>query len=132
MRTSLYARLGVPFVLAATLVAACSSSKSSSSSTTASTAAATTETSAAPSVSGTLNGDGSTLQANYETAAIDAFTKTDKGATINYNPVGSGQGQSDLAAHNVDFAGSDVAISATTLPKFNGAKVLYFPIVADP
>jgi phosphate transport system substrate-binding protein len=133
MRPSLPLRVAAPFVLAATLGAACSSSsKSSSSSSSAASAATTPTTAAAPSVTGTLNGDGSTLQANYEAAAVDAFTKANHGTTINYNPVGSGQGQSDLAAHNVDFAGSDVAIASSTLPKFNGATVLYFPIVADP
>jgi phosphate transport system substrate-binding protein len=125
LRSARFVRLGAPLVAIVAVVAACSSSSKSSNT---STGGGTT----LPPVTGTINGSGSTLQANYDNAAIDAFTHANPGSTINYNPVGSGQGQSDLAGANTDFAGSDVAISSTNLPKFGGKTVLYFPICADP
>ena len=61
----------------------------------------------------TLNGAGSTLAAPiYQQWAS---TVKSQGLTINYNPVGSGAGQTALAAATVDFAGSDPALKATDM-----------------
>ena len=101
-------------VAAAIALAACSSSSSSSSSAPASTAAspaASASTSAsASSASGTISGAGSTFQTNFQQGAISAFKSVDSGITVNYNPVGSGTGRSDLAANTVLYAGSDSPI----------------------
>jgi len=125
-RTAL--RLGAPLAIAAVMAAACSSSKSSTQST---TPPASSGTTAAP-LSGTISGSGSTFQAAYNAAAIQGFTATQKGVTINYNPVGSGQGQTDLAGQLTDFAGSDVPVPASSLSTFKGGSILYFPTVAGP
>jgi ABC-type phosphate transport system substrate-binding protein len=70
--------LMIPALLAALVAGACSRSKSSSSSATTaapggSTAAPGGSTAAPAKVSGTLNGSGSTFQAAYNQAAIQAF-----------------------------------------------------------
>jgi phosphate transport system substrate-binding protein len=114
----------------AVLAAACSSSSSSSSSSTSGSTAP--PTSAAPKVSGTLNGSGSTFQAAYDQQAIQDFQSANSGATVNYQGKGSGGGQTDLQNQVVDFAGSDVTVAAADLPKYKGGSILYFPTIAGP
>jgi phosphate transport system substrate-binding protein len=121
-------RIGAPLLMAVTVAAACSSSSTKTTSTT----GANAPTTGVPLASATLNGSGSTFQQNYDTAAIDAFTKANKSVTINYNPSGSGQGQTDLENQVVDFAGSDVTVAAADVPKFKGGSILYFPTVLGP
>src|SRR5664279_4432105 len=60
---------------------------------------------------GTLNGEGSSAQKNAIEQAITDFQTTCPGATINYNPTGSGAGIKQFIAGQVDFAGSDSALS---------------------
>ena len=105
-RSRLLASAGLVAV-ACLLAAACgSSSKSSSSTTTAGASAAgstatTTAGAAGGTVpSGTLNGSGSTFQANFTEDAAQAFEQMHSGTTINYAGGGSGKGQSDLQ-HNL-------------------------------
>ena len=126
-------------VAAAIALAACSSSSSSSSSAPASSAAtspaasASTSASAASSASGTISGAGSTFQTNFQQGAISAFKSVDSGITVNYNPVGSGTGRSDLYANSVLYAGSDSPIpskEASEVPA--GKTVLYFPVQIGP
>ena len=121
-------RIGATLLVAVTVAAACSSSSTKTTSTT----AASTATTGVPLASATLNGSGSTFQQNYDTAAIDAFTKANKAVTINYNPSGSGQGQTDLEGQVVDFAGSDVTVVPGDVSKFKGGTILYFPTVLGP
>jgi phosphate transport system substrate-binding protein len=137
LRSPRLLRLAIPAVLAVTLAGACSSSKSSSS--TATTAAAGTPTTAAASpttaaakVTGTLNGSGSTFQLAYDQAAIQNFQQANSGVTVNYQGKGSGAGQTDLANQVVDFAGSDVTVSASALSTFKGGSLLYFPTILGP
>ena len=59
---------------------------------------------------GTLNGEGSSAQKNAIEQAITDFQATCSGATINYNPTGSGAGIKQFIAGQVDFAGSDSAL----------------------
>jgi phosphate transport system substrate-binding protein len=69
-------------------------------------------TAAASADSGTLNGAGSTLVAPLEAEWASAFnSKT--GNTVNYNPVGSGTGISDISAGTVDFGASDAPLTPT-------------------
>jgi phosphate transport system substrate-binding protein len=83
-------------------VSACGSSDDNSSS---STAAATTGGSSGSSVTATLNGSGSTFAAPiYQQLGSEL---KGQGLTINYQPVGSGQGISDLTNKSTVFAGSD-------------------------
>jgi phosphate transport system substrate-binding protein len=47
--------------------------------------------------------------------------------TLNYNPVGSGAGQTELAGATVNFAGSDPALAPADMSKMKGP-VLQFPV----
>jgi phosphate transport system substrate-binding protein len=118
-------------------LAACSSSSSSSSSSSASTggsssAPAAGSSSSSASLSGTLNGSGSTFQSVFQASAIAAFKSVDSGITVNYGGGGSGKGRTDLSSGVVNFAGSDSPIPATELPDFKGKTVLYFPVIIGP
>ena len=66
-------------------------------------------------VSGTLNGEGSTAQKNAIGEAISQFGDDNPGATVNYNPTGSGAGIKQFNAKQVDFAGSDSALSTVAV-----------------
>jgi len=59
---------------------------------------------------GTLNGEGSTAQQNAIEEVISAFQGACEGATVNYNPTGSGAGIKQVTAGQVAFAGSDSAL----------------------
>ena len=110
---------------AALVVAACGSSNSSSSSS--SGAAASSSGSGGGNVSATINGAGSTLAAPiYQQWAN---TVKSNGLTVNYNPVGSGAGQTQLASATVGFAGSDPALKPADKKTMKGP-VLQFPIAA--
>ena len=110
-------------------VAACGSSNSSS--TSSSSAAASSSSSSAASSSssgsGTINGAGSTLAAPiYQQWGS---TLKGQGLTVNFNPVGSGAGQTELASATVDFAGSDPSLKPSDKAKMKGP-VLQFPVAA--
>jgi len=62
--------------------------------------------------SGSLNAEGSSAQKNAIEEAISSFGDTCSGATVNYNPTGSGAGIQQFNAGQVDFAGSDSALNA--------------------
>jgi phosphate transport system substrate-binding protein len=125
-------------VAAAIALAACSSSSSSSSSAPASTAASSPAASASTSASastasGTISGAGSTFQTNFQQGAISAFKSVSPGITVNYNPVGSGTGRTDLYANTVLYAGSDSPIPSKEASKVPAGKtVLYFPVQIGP
>ncbi|WP_377645108.1 phosphate ABC transporter substrate-binding protein PstS [Oryzobacter terrae] len=59
---------------------------------------------------GTLNAEGSSAQKNAFEEAAASFGSTCSGATVNYNPTGSGAGIKQFIAGQVDFAGSDSAL----------------------
>jgi phosphate transport system substrate-binding protein len=119
------------FAVAALALAACSSSSSSS---TSSAAGSTSSASASSnsSLSGTLNGSGSTFQTVFQEAAISAFKSVDPGITVNYGSGGSGKGRTDLASGVVNYAGSDSPIPSSETASFNGKTVLYFPVIIGP
>jgi phosphate transport system substrate-binding protein len=92
---------------------------------------------------GTLNGEGSSAQKNAIEQAITDFQTTCSGATINYNPTGSGAGIKQFIGGQVDFAGSDsalkdvVAAGSTTIEqaaadKICGAAAWNLPMVTGP
>src|SRR5579871_5275906 len=119
----------------AVALAACSSSSSSSSSSSASTggsSSAAAPASSSASLSGTLNGSGSTFQSVFQASAISAFKSVDSGITVNYGSGGSGKGRTDLASGVVNFAGSDSPIPAAEQADFKGKTVLYFPVIIGP
>jgi phosphate transport system substrate-binding protein len=125
-------------VAAAIALAACSSSSSSSSSAPSSAAAsspaaASSSPSTSASASGTISGAGSTFQTNFQQGAISAFKSVDPNITVNYNPVGSGTGRTDLYSNTVLYAGSDSPIPSKEASKVPAGKtVLYFPVQIGP
>ncbi len=111
-------------LVVALAVAACGSSNSSS---TSSGGAAASSSGSSSSGSGTINGAGSTLAAPiYQQWGS---TLKGQGLTVNFNPVGSGAGQTELASATVNFAGSDPALKAADKAKMKGP-VLQFPVAA--
>jgi phosphate transport system substrate-binding protein len=114
----------VAAVSLALLLAACSSSSPPST--------GSGSSSTGTSLSGTLNGSGSTFQLVFQQAAIQAFKATQPNMTVNYAGVGSGTGRTNLAGNTVAFAGSDSPIPADETANFKGKTVLYFPVVIGP
>ncbi|MFC7491114.1 MULTISPECIES: phosphate ABC transporter substrate-binding protein PstS [unclassified Knoellia] len=64
---------------------------------------------------GTLNAEGSSAQKNAFEEVGAKFSEKCSGATVNYNPSGSGAGIKQFIGGQVDFAGSDSALK--TEPK---------------
>jgi len=62
-------------------------------------------------VSGEIAGAGSTAQQAAQEAWIAEFENENSGATISYDPVGSGGGREQFMAGGVAYAGSDAALS---------------------
>ena len=67
--------------------------------------------SGAGSLSGTLNGGGSSAQESAQGAWRAGFQEANSGATVNYDPVGSGTGRENFISGAYSFAGSDSALS---------------------
>lgn len=86
--------------------------------------------------SGKLDGAGSTAQANAMDAWRKAYTDACSGATINYNPIGSGDGIAAMTAGTVDFAGSDAALDPKEetpgVERACGSTPLNLPMVVGP
>jgi phosphate transport system substrate-binding protein len=113
--------------------AACSDSKSNT------TTSASSSASAAQganidysSLSGTLNGSGSTFQDAFNQKAITQFKTKAGNVAVSYTKSGSGAGKTDLQNKVVQFAGTDSLIADADKPKFQGGDVLYFPTVGAP
>jgi phosphate transport system substrate-binding protein len=118
------AAAGVAVAAMALSLAACSSSSSTPSSSGGSSAA---------SLSGTLNGSGSTFQLTFQQEAISNFKSVQANMTVNYGGGGSGKGRTDLASNVVQYAGSDTApIPSDEVANFKGKAVLYFPVIVGP
>jgi phosphate transport system substrate-binding protein len=114
--------VGLPVVAMALVLAACSSSSSGGGG----------SSPGSSSLSGTLNGSGSSFQLVYQQAAIQAFKSVQPNITVNYGGGGSGKGRTDLASGVVNFAGSDSPIPSTEVANFKGKTVLYFPVLLGP
>jgi phosphate transport system substrate-binding protein len=111
-------------ILASLIVAACGSSSSSTSSGAAASGGSSSSSSSSGGT-GTINGAGSTLAAPiYQQWGS---TLKGQGLIVNFNPVGSGAGQTQLEAATVDFAGSDPALKSSDKAKMKGP-VLQFPV----
>jgi phosphate transport system substrate-binding protein len=63
-------------------------------------------------VSGEIAGAGSSAQQAAQEAWIAEFENQNSGATISYDPVGSGGGREQFLAGGVAYAGSDAALSS--------------------
>ena len=91
--------------------------------------------------SGTLNAEGSSAQKNAFEEAAASYSAACSGATINYNPTGSGAGIKQFIAGQVDFAGSDSAlkteekdgvIESKAAEEFCGSPAWNLPMVTGP
>lgn len=84
---------------------------------------------------GTLKAEGSSAQKNAIEAAVKSFQTRCAGATVNYNPSGSGAGVKNFNAGQVDFAGSDSALKpdeATAAATRCAAPAWNLPMVTGP
>jgi phosphate transport system substrate-binding protein len=117
------------FAAFAFVAAACGSSSKSNNTSGTTTAGGGIDYS---SLSGTLNGSGSTFQKDFDEAAIQGFSNKAQNVTVNYSGGGSGKGKTDLAGQVVQWAGTDSTIKPDTMSSFKGGTVLYFPTVAAP
>ncbi len=118
------------FAVAALALAACSSSSSPSGTSGSTTPSSGTSSST---VSGTIKAAGSTFQTNFQQSAISAFKSVDPNITVDYDPVGSGTGRSDLYSNTVLFAGSDSPVPAKEASEVPAGKtILYFPVQIGP
>ena len=118
LRVQRFTAAGVAFIAIGSFTAACGSSGGGGSS--------------SSSLSGTLNGSGSTFQLTFQQAAISAFKSVQPGITVNYGGGGSGKGRTDLSSNVVQFAGSDSPIPSDETASFKGKTVLYFPVIMGP
>ena len=90
---------------------------------------------------GTLNAEGSSAQKNAFEEVGTLFKEQCSGATVNYNPSGSGAGIKQFIAGQVDFAGSDSAlktvekdgkVEATEAATACGSPAWNLPMVTGP
>jgi phosphate transport system substrate-binding protein len=84
------------------------------------------------SLSGTLNGSGSTFQDAFNQKGITQFKTTAPKVTVTYAKSGSKAGKQDLANKVVQWAGTDSTIADSEKASYQGGTVLYFPTVAAP
>src|ERR1700730_8149069 len=73
-----------------------------------------------------LKGAGATFPYPAYSKWISEYKQERPSVTIDYRPVGSGQGIEDLATGKIDFAGSDIPLTDEQMGKFQ-QKPLHFP-----
>jgi phosphate transport system substrate-binding protein len=132
-RTSIR-RAALPAVAALALgmsLSACGASNEDSSSDPSNAAA-----SSGSKLSGTLNGAGSSAQEAAQGAWTAGFQSANDGATVNYDPSGSGAGVEQFLAGAVNFAGSDAYLDddqlAASKKVCNGETALEAPDYISP
>jgi phosphate transport system substrate-binding protein len=140
-------RTGVAAALlaGALALAACGSDKNSSNSTTPAggggssgdTSASSASGGAVTCASGSLKAEGSTAQTNAIQQWIQDYKKQCSGATIDYNPTGSGAGVKQFTGGQVDIGGSDAALDPSkgevaAANKRCGGQALDLPMVTGP
>lgn len=85
---------------------------------------------------GSITAAGSSAQKNAMDEWIKAYQSACSGATINYQPVGSGAGVQQFIAGTVDFAGSDSALKPAEHPQADArcktGKAIDLPMVTGP
>lgn len=125
-RTAAFAALAISSAL---VLAACGGGSSSDSSSSSSTVPAGDITC----VDGSIKVAGSSAQANAIADWINAYQTACPGATIDYQPVGSGAGVEQFTAGQISFAGTDSAITGDALTAANercsGGPAVNIPMV---
>jgi phosphate transport system substrate-binding protein len=104
------ARLSGVALVGSLALSACGSDNNTTGPASAGTAGAGSSSANAACAKGTLSGEGSSAQQNAIEEVIAKFQDACAGATVNYNPTGSGAGIKQFTAGQVDFAGSDSAL----------------------
>ena len=137
-------RTGVAAALlaGALALAACGSDKNSSDNPSTTPAGGSTTTASSSGTggacaSGSLKAEGSTAQTNAIQQWIQDFKKQCSGATIDYNPTGSGAGVKQFTGDQVDIGGSDSALDpkkgeVAAAEKRCGGPALNLPMVTGP
>ncbi|HET7763420.1 MAG TPA: phosphate ABC transporter substrate-binding protein PstS, partial [Phycicoccus sp.] len=110
MKTQRFGQLAGLALVGSIALAGCGSSNGDSGSGSTGSAGSSSSAAAANCFEGTLNGEGSSAQKNAIEEAAASFGDACPGATVNYNPTGSGTGIKQFIAGQVDFAGSDSAL----------------------
>ncbi|WP_219417611.1 phosphate ABC transporter substrate-binding protein PstS [Pseudonocardia nigra] len=90
---------------------------------------------AAAGVSGSIAGAGSSAQQAAMQAWIAGFTGANPGATVNYDPIGSGGGRTQFIEGATVFAGSDAYLDEEELPAAQercGGDVVEVPLYISP
>ncbi|HZE50166.1 MAG TPA: phosphate ABC transporter substrate-binding protein PstS [Jatrophihabitantaceae bacterium] len=123
-------------------LAACGSDKNSSDNPSTTPAGGSTTTASSSGTggacaSGSLKAEGSTAQTNAIQQWIQDFKKQCSGATIDYNPTGSGAGVKQFTGDQVDIGGSDSALDpkkgeVAAAEKRCGGPALNLPMVTGP
>ncbi|MEV1292770.1 phosphate ABC transporter substrate-binding protein PstS [Pseudonocardia sp. NPDC049635] len=86
-------------------------------------------------VSGTISGAGASSQQAAMQAWIAGFVDANQGATVNYDPVGSGGGRTQFVEGGVQFAGSDAFLEDEQLEQARercGGSVIEIPNYVSP
>jgi phosphate transport system substrate-binding protein len=81
------------------------------------------------SLSGTLNGTGSTFQKQFQEVAIEGFTKANSNVKVNYGGGGSGKGRQDFADQVTDYGCTDGLYKDADKAKVKGGELVYVPIL---
>lgn len=132
MNVNRAARAGALAVIGALTLAGCAANEASAD------GPATGSPSAAhASLTGTLNGIGSSAQAVAQQTWIAGMQQANPGLTVNYDPQGSGAGRKSFISGAAEFAGSDVALSDTELAGSfalckPGTKAIDLPVYISP
>lgn len=93
------------------------------------------DTASGSKLSGTLNAGGSSAQESAVAAWKKAFQSENPGATVNYDPVGSGGGREQFLAGGLDLAGSDAYLDDEELTKAKercSSDVVEVPVYVSP
>lgn len=76
----------------------------------------------------TLDGAGANSIAPFFERVFYDYHQADAKTTINYSPAGSSVGAKDIEAGTVDFADSEIPLSATDLSNATGGSILQIPV----
>ncbi|MDR2372896.1 MAG: phosphate ABC transporter substrate-binding protein PstS [Bifidobacteriaceae bacterium] len=87
---------------------------------------------AAEQLTGELNGAGASSQSAAQEAWKAGFTTIQSGVTVNYDPVGSGDGRKQFTAGGMGFVGTDAPFSAEDAAGGHGSCAADSPLVEIP
>ena len=128
MKRTILGRTAIPAAVALSLtLAACGAANENSSSD-------STGSDGGSSLSGTLNGAGSSAQTVAQETWKAAFESDNPEVTVNYDPIGSGGGREQFLSGATQFGGSDAYLSDEELGQVPDAcgEAIEFPVYISP